>query len=189
MSKSINNPLLFLSGLRGLFGDTIVLRQTKGKLIVSAKPKMRKSHSPKQQANIDRFREARIYAGQATSTPEGKAEYAARITNRKHTAFLVAIADYLNKPQIHQVDTSSYHGAVGDLILVDAFDDFMVARVTVTIIVNNIELEQGDAHLDEVGVWWRYAATMVNTNIKDSVVKVQVWDKPGNVVSGIVAPS
>ena len=72
-------------------------------------------------------------------SPETLARYKAA-TTKGSTPFNVAVADFLNAPDIVRVYPSGY---VGDKILVDATDDFAVTSVTVKIVNENGTVEEG----------------------------------------------
>ncbi len=72
--------------------------------------------------------------------------YTTGITPKKKSAYMVALNDHLTSPVVESINAIKYCGAIGDLIVVRASDDFMVASVTVTITdaAGGI-IEQGEA--------------------------------------------
>jgi hypothetical protein len=90
------------------------------------------------------------------------------------------VADFLNAPDIVNVDFSGYAGNAGDLILVDVTDDFAVKSVTVEIVYENGTVEEGEA-VHSVGYRWIYTATQENSNMATSKITITASDLPGNV--------
>jgi hypothetical protein len=46
---------------------------------------------------------------------------------------MVALTDFLSAPKVLSIETLDYHGALGDPILANAIDDFMLTKVKVVI--------------------------------------------------------
>jgi hypothetical protein len=86
-----------------------------------------------------RFTAASVWARDQMAIPAAKAAYAAAVTKSKPTPYRVAMADYLSAPTVREIDVFDYHGVIGDLISVTAFDDFMVTRVEV--IINQFKIQ------------------------------------------------
>jgi hypothetical protein len=133
-----------------------------------------------------RFAEASRWAVRQTADPEIKALYSARIDSQRHTAYLVAVADYLKAPRVPEIDTFDYRGRIGDTIRIKAIDDFMVTAVTVTI--TNAEghtIENGDAIKHEMHLFfWNYIAKVANPNVEGTLITVVATDRPGNKTTG-----
>ena len=178
MAKSKNNVLTH--GLSGKIGGLMVFRQLDGQTVVSAPPKQGKSPSVKQKAQRRRFQEAIFYAKEAMATPE-LAELYATGSKKGKKPYNVAVADFLNAPDIDEVDLSAYHGAAGDTIKVNASDDFAVKSVTVKI-VNALgeTVEEGEA-VHKIGSMWIYTAITEINNLANSKIIVSAADIPGNV--------
>lgn len=181
MTKIINNPLL--KGASGMLGGAVVFRLVRGNLIMAkrpAKPRVLTDHQRNAKAKFLRGVE---YARKQLADPVTRAEYAAGITDRKFSAFLVALTDSLTAPRIDQVNISQYGGAKGDKIAIRATDDFKVTSVHVTISDNaGVVVEQGEAVLAPGAIdEWYYTATTFNTSIGGAKIKIAAYDKPGNV--------
>jgi hypothetical protein len=129
-----------------------------------------------------RFQQATIYAKIATGTDGIRELYAEKAKNRSgKTAYHVAIADYLNAPDIHDIDLSGYTGAEGDEIRMIVSDDFAVKSVHVQISsADGSAVEEGCA-VNTVGNLWIYIATVNNATPGGNKIVVSASDIPGNV--------
>src|SRR5258708_4312958 len=183
MSLINNNPIL--KGISGMLGNTVVFRMWRGRLIMSNRPRPRASNSEKQKVIISRFKEAAGYAVEQMKNAEAKAEYKKGINFKKHSAYLVALSDYLNPPTVDYINTTEYQGAAGDAITIKAKDDFMVTHVKVQIVdATGVLLEQGEASpYFRRKFIWKYQASMMNPGVKGTVIKVTAFDKPGHSAS------
>ncbi len=182
MSKVDNNPLL--KGVSGMLGDTMFFRTINGQIQMANKPKKRKSFSVRQQAIQTDFQKARNYATKQVKNDDFRKLYATGITSKKSSAYTVALTDYLNPPTIDLIDTFAYKGNIGDIIEVEARDDFMVTAVKVVISdADGTVLEEGDAQPAEVKESWEYKATVANLSVTGSTIKATAFDRPGNNTS------
>ena len=180
MAKQKNNVVTF--GLSGKIGDLLIFRQRDGQTVVSKVPQQSGKVSDKQKAQRRRFQEAVFYAKEVMETPEFAEFYAARAKKGKKP-YTVAVADFLNAPDIHEVNLSAYHGAVGDTIQVYASDDFAVKNVTVKIVNASGEtVEEGEA-VHKIGTQWIYTATREINDLAGSKIIVSAFDIPGNVTN------
>ncbi len=149
--------------------------------MILPEPSPRKKPSPLQRESNERFRAASQYASKQINDPESKAEYEAGIRPNKHTAYNVALTDYLNPPKIVYINTKKYSGKVGDLILVKAIDDFKVVSVMVQIFIAGKPIEKGTATpYPRKPKLWRYFATMENPDLLATTVRAIARDKPRN---------
>jgi hypothetical protein len=169
-----------IKGIVSEDGKSIMLKASLSDLIPE-KPPPQKKPTPLQQGNLDRFSFASHFAAEQMENPASKAEYAARITTNKHTAYLVALADYLNPPKIIYIKADKYSGKIGDVILVKAIDDFKVVEVKVEILVDGKLIEYGKAlPYPRKPKLWRYFATVENPNLPATIIRAKALDKPGN---------
>ncbi len=167
----------------------MVIRKVRGKMQMANRPAPgRKPISAKQEAVQFKFQEASQYAKMQTgikASQESKDLYATGITDKKHTAFVVALTDYLNSPKVHYIAAEDYAGAVGDVIAVKATDDFMVAGVKIIITDgdgNLLEKGQATPDLERVNLW-TYPATAANPSLEGTLIQALAYDRPGNVAS------
>jgi len=173
---------LVTTRLSGKLGDLIVFRTRGTKTYVSTAPEVKERvPSEAQKAHIKLFQEAIIYGKGAIADPDQKKAYLeAAVENQ--TAFNVAVADFLNAPQIDEVDVSMYEGKVGNTIRIRATDDFKVVQVMVAIYTTDSTLvEQGSAKQDRNMVDWIYTVTEDNGDILGDKIIIKASDLPGNL--------
>jgi hypothetical protein len=181
MSRIGNNPLL--KGLHGMLAKLIVFREVRGRMVVSNRPKRSGKLTPHQEMMRSRFQRAVQYAKQQMQKEQRKAEYAAAIDDRRHSAYAVALTDCMTAPKVNAVDTSHYKGIVGNPIFIRATDDFKVTDVQVTITDSNGNvIEQGNAVLlPNASDEWLYVITQTNTMFSGTRIIARAMDYPGNV--------
>jgi hypothetical protein len=183
MAKSKRNVVT--QGLSGKIG-LLMFRQRNGETIVSQIPEQSKNVSEKQQVQRERFRHATVYGQAAVVDPVTKGIYEAVAKKKGKTPFVVAIADWLNVPEIINIDCSDYSGQQGDVIKVEAKDDTMIKYVQVSIIATDgAVVEEGDAVSDLSGTVWTYTAVRDDNDdgVRGYKIVVSVSDLPGNVVT------
>ena len=169
-------------GMSGKLGDIIVFSQRNGKTIVSKAPTRKAELSDKQKQHFEHFQQATIYAKAALQDPARKAQYEQTAARKEGvTSYNVAVADLIRAPKIEEINLSSYHGNVGDIIVVRAVDDFKVVSVAVAIYNSDGTLvEQGNA-LNNNGPLWVYTATVNNPNLSGDKIVVRATDLPDNL--------
>lgn len=180
MAQSKNN--IITHGLSGKVGYLIVFRNRNGKTIVASKPKERKGELSEAQKEHQRnFQQAVIYAKSALNNPETKQAYK-DAADTGESAYNVAIADFMNAPDIEQINLTGYSGRIGDTISIKVNDDFLVQEVSVTILnADGTEVERGLAQLSSGGLDWLYTATAVNESLEGDKIIIQASDMPGNI--------
>ena len=102
MAKSQNDVVTH--GLSGKIGDLLVFSQRGGKTIVSNAPRKSNKVSEAQKQQRKKFQQAVLYATGAQSLPE----YETAAAKKGKTPYIVAVADFLNAPDIERVDVSGY---------------------------------------------------------------------------------
>ncbi len=176
---------LVASQLRGMVGDELVFRRRKGETLVTARPEQdpNRQPTPAQLAQQARFRQGAVYAQKAMAVPEDKARYVAEAEGTTGTAFSMAVRDFLNLPEVDEVDLKAYTGAVGSTITVTATDDCGVTGL-------HVQIEQMDGSLVEAGEAvqvanspaWVYTATTANPATACKVT-VTATDRPGHAAT------
>jgi hypothetical protein len=138
--------------------------------------------TPGANANRDRFRAASRYASRQMKDLASRTEYEKGITRKKPSAYQVAFTDYLTRPEVHSIYTPKYTGKKGDVLEIHASDDFMVERVSVSIIASNGRtLEEGQAVKDpEWEDYWNYTAKAFNPKREGTAIRATAFDKAGN---------
>jgi hypothetical protein len=183
MAKSKRNVVT--QGLSGKIG-LLLFRQKDGTTIVSQLPEQSKNVSEKQKVQRERFRHAVTYGQAAIVDPVVKGIYETVAKKKGKTPFIVATADWLNVPEIMNIDCSDYSGQQGDIIKIEAKDDTMIKYVQVSIIATDGALvEEGSAVPDISGKVWTYTAVRDDNEngVRGYKVVVSVSDLPGNVVT------
>lgn len=169
--------------LGSFLGEELTVRKMKHRVVIKNRPRMKRgAPSAKQEAVLEKFQQAAVYASRQNKLPDAQQFYAKGINKEKRSLYLVALSDYLQAPKVLEVKAEDYLGAVGDLIFVRAIDDFKVVRVRVVIKGRDgKQLEQGDAIPDEQDPnLWRYTATVANPRVEGSTIVATAYDKPRN---------
>ena len=125
--------------------------------------------------------QAAFYGHDVRNDPERKAAYGQRTDEILRSPYAVAVADYLNAPNITHVDFTGYRGRVGDVIVVQATDDFALYHVH--ILIQNPDgsiVEEGDVMAEADGATFRYVATAQNDSLVGDKIMVTATDYPGN---------
>lgn len=180
MPKQKNN--IVMKSTRGMFGKQVVFKKRDGKFYVAAPPEVDENRKPtaRQLLAQERFKACSEYAVEATEDPVTKAAYLAK-AKRGLSAYNVAFSDAYNAPKVKSIITQAYQGQIGNVIVVQAKDDFKVASVQVAIYTMDNELvEQGAAVPDAKGKSWIYTATEDHIALEGSVIKATAKDIPGN---------
>lgn len=180
MAKIIQN--LYLQGARGMLGKQLVYRTVNGVFIVSTRPIRRAELTEAQKRQNKRFKYATIYGKSILNDPEIGPIYqaAASELNAYRSAYQLAVTDYLRVPEIEDLTYPS--GEAGTVLLVEAFEDPQLAKVTFSILDAADEiLETGDATLQTNGIQWAYR---LQKDVPEAgKVKVDAYDFPGNIAT------
>lgn len=166
-----------MQGLTGMLGDQFLVRTDKaGRTIVSSRPTFKDSRafSAVQVTHQEAFRDATTYAKGA----KGLEAYIKKAAGTPLNSYNVAVGDWLNPPEVKEVDTSAWDGTAGKTIRVLAVDDVQVTQVEVSILdARGDVLEHGLAAAAE-GAWWTYTTTADGSNAAQ--VQVVAKDLPGH---------
>lgn len=167
-------------GLSGKLSN-IVFRNVGGKTVVAVKPDTSKrKDSEAQKKHKRRFRAATIYAKNATQDPILKEEYAAK-AKPGQTAYNVALADFLNIPEISELDLKLFNGVKGSKILVQVVDDHLVTEVQISIYdAQGALVEEGQANEASNGLDWIYTTQKAMANPSGGSVFIRASDMAGN---------
>ncbi|GAB3835804.1 hypothetical protein [Hymenobacter jeollabukensis] len=184
MARVSNN--IITQGLSGTIGGTLVFRQVGGQTVVSAAPRESdKAPTAGQTAQRERFQMAALYAKAQLSDPVGKTEYeAGRPEDGSASAYAIAVADFLQAPDIHEVDLTHYQGRVGDTIRVRVTDNFKVTEVRLRIEnADSSVVEESTAVRQPNGLDWVFTATAANASLVGDKITIRATDKPGNLTT------
>jgi len=178
MSTSSNE-----TDISGMLGESVSVRKVGSRVVVKNRPPKKVGKpSEKQETAQEKFQDAAQYARQQVAVPESKALYTTGLTTKKRTPYIVAMTDYLSAPKVRSIDPINYRGTVGDAIVVNAKDDFMVTKVKITITsAAGVLVEEGDAGPDTTkSNQWAYKATAANPTLTGTTIKAVAYDRPGN---------
>jgi len=128
-----------------------------------------------------RFVSASNYAKVALQDPVLKLFYKSKAT-KVLSPYNVALADFLKKPWIDQIDATAYAGQTGDKITVIAADNAKVNSLTLAIRdAAGVELESGPCVMDPLTTNWVYTATTTQVPVTGHKIVAIVRDLPGHV--------
>ena len=180
MARISRNSIM--ADVQGMIGNQIVYKKRKGKPYTCAPPEVNKNRKPgeKEQANRNRFKNSTHYAKHAVKDAAIKSNYAA-VAKEWQTAYNVAFQDASYGPEVSGIITKSYAGEIGDVIFIQAKDNFKVIKVYVSIYDGNNDLvEKGEAVDNGDGLNWIYTVTQLNKNVPASKIIVTAYDLPYN---------
>ena len=179
MAKATN---ALTKGISGKVTGLVFRQNANGSVSVGDAPRpTSKAPTAGMLAQRQRFQQAAFYGRAVQQDPAQKAAYETGVDANTQSAYTVAVADYLNAPDIRHVDFSAYRGTVGDAIIIQATDDFAIHHVHVRIQrPDGTVAEEGDAPAGADGYTFRYAATARNTTFAGSKIIVSAYDNPGN---------
>ena len=152
------------------------------KTVLCKRGKKADGKSEKQLIQQRLFTDAGKYAAAAKGDPEIWAWYES-LKDPDHSAFNMAVADFLTCPVIQKLDTSSYTGSDNEIILVIAFDKFRVTGVTVSITApDGTLIEEGPALRRAKTCEYSYLTTVENRQMNGTVITAVATDTPGHRV-------
>ena len=181
MAKIHNN--IFVRGLTGSVGDQFVIRKTRtGRTIIANKPTFdsNREFTDSQKAQHDAFRQATTYAKFAKNQPV----YVEKAQGTEITAYNLAVADWFGRPEVLNIDISSWTGQIGQEIRVNADDNVLVTRVHVMVRASNSSataIEEGDAIRSATdGLLWVYTTKTALPMTPGTCLDVIAYDMPGH---------
>jgi hypothetical protein len=175
------NPIL--EQIKGQVGD-LVFKRFGDEVVISRKPDMEgREPTEAQLAAQSRFREAVLYGKMVMADAETKALYVEAAKAKGKPMFGLTVADFFSAPTVNEVDLSGYSGAAGDVIVIQATDDFDVAAVAVALTdADGNAIESGAAVETpaDSGRWLYVAQTAVATGTTVRI-GVTATDRPGGM--------
>ncbi|MDO7873954.1 hypothetical protein Q5H93_04350 [Hymenobacter sp. ASUV-10] len=182
MAKATN---ALTQGISGKVSGLVFRQNANGSVTVGDAPRpSTKAPSAGTLATRQRFQQAAFYGRATQQDPAQKAAYATGTDTTIQSGYAVAVADFLNAPNITSVDFTAYSGQIGDRITIQATDDFAISHIHV--LIQNPDgsiVEQGDALADPDGYTFRYTATAKNVSLTGDKITVTAHDNPGNVTT------
>jgi len=166
----------------GVLGNLVVVKSRKGNSIITMPPvKPEKILTDRQITARKNFCDAANYARHIMQNePELLAAYAAKARNGV-TPYIMAVTDFLKPPYVDRIDTSAYDGKSGDMIRVEAGDDFAVEHVIVQIFdASGVKIEQGPCELNARISRWEFIAAVAVTNLTGVTITATATDFPGH---------
>lgn len=158
----------------------VVSRTSSGRTILARKPisDPRPKFTGTQKSMRKIVRNAVTYAEFACD----QAIYRSKAVGSSNSAYLLAVADYLEKPTIQDIDLRDWGERLGQEIQIKARDNFMVLSVHLIIREGDCILEEGEAVQSESeDELWIYT---IKTNIAREPglnLDAFAYDLPGNV--------
>lgn len=181
MAKVKLNPVL--EAMRGQVGD-LVFKHYGGEVFVGRKPD-RSSLQPTeaQLEHQERFRQAVLYGRLVMADPDKKGLYEKVSQASGKPLFSLTVADFFNAPAVDMVDLSTYNGAIGNEIAIQAHDDFEVIGVQVNISNASGQAIEGGGAVENPARSgrWIYAATTAVAQGTEVRIAVTVSDRPGGI--------
>lgn len=171
---------LIMMKVSGMIGKQVVIKHRNDKPYISAAPTVDEDRepTPNQKAWQLKFKSFVDYGKVAAKAPETRPGYMAA-RKKGQSAYNVAFRDARYAPEVTAITAKGYTGRTGDLIFVQATDDFRVTAVKVLIYSASGELiEEGNAVTDNI--LWMYQVTVVNLKIAGSKIVAKAYDLPGN---------
>jgi len=135
--------------------------------------------TPARRQALDRLSAASQYAWIQLADPAMRAEYESR-TRTKKSAYALAVADFLNPPEIRAVNLQQYTGCAGEVITLHVTDDFKVAGVRLELLDSNgAVIEAGEAS-EQTQTRWRYKTKQTAPPFTRLTLAITAYDTPGN---------
>lgn len=135
--------------------------------------------SPARRLALEQLSAASQYAWIQMADPAMRAEYQGNARTKK-SAYALAVADFLNPPQIRSVSLEQYTGQPGDPITLKVVDDFKVAGVRIELLDSDgLLVEEGEAS-EQGSTTWRYTTRRAVPPRQRLSLRVTAFDMPGN---------
>jgi hypothetical protein len=165
--------------LSGVVGDLVFAKQKSGKIIVRKRPVRKAAKRKGEVANQQGFTSAVAYAKKVwAEDPDLQARYNAAAAVQGRQGFHLAKADYLKPPVVREIDLAEYTGCPGEIIRIEAVDNFEVKSVQVKI--RNLDespIEHGQAEREKDR--WIYEARSAVPAGKTVVIEITATDYAG----------
>ena len=177
-------PNTIVGILNGKVGNLVLVRMPDGRVVVRRRPVREAGFTGPELVVQSRFKRAVAYVERIRRQPAEYGVYQAAAKLKGKRACDLSNADFRRPPQITDVDLSGCTGAPGELIRVQAIDDFEVSRVCVTIArLDGTMIEHGTAALNEGFVCWEYVTQSVLPAGQTVAGNVSAFDRPGNTAA------
>jgi hypothetical protein len=155
-----------------------VYKTQSGKNLIARKPAMDVNSSSPMRSMQEEVRQAVTYAEFAWEQPI----YQSGAVGTSNSAYNLAVADALGKPQVLNIDIHGWTRKAGQTLLIKARDNFLVLSVRLVIREGQTILEEGEAEQSELdGLNWRYTLQTPVERKPGLTLEAYAYDLPGNV--------
>ena len=155
-----------------------VYKTRSGKKLIAQKPALDLSQNGPRKSMQEEVRRAVTYAEFACEEPI----YQCKAVGTPNSAFNLAVADALGKPQVMDIDLHGWSRKPSQTILIRAKDNFLVLSVHLVIRKGETIIEEGDAEQSELdGLVWRYTLQTAVERKPGLTLEAYAYDLPGNV--------
>jgi hypothetical protein len=181
------DPNTVIGILQGKIGDLVFVRAKNGKVIVRHRP-VRSGHSTAGElAGQGLLAQANVYVRRIRQEPDQYALYQRAGSLNGKRACDLAKADFYHPPVINDVDLSGCAGNTGEVIRVEAVDDFGLTSVMLTISeLDGSLVEHGAAILEPSSSKWLYQAQVSVPSGQTLILHVTAADHAANSVTKTV---
>jgi hypothetical protein len=155
-----------------------VYKTQSGKNLVTRKPTSDPQPGGPKKSIQEEVRQAVTYAEFASDQPI----YQCKAVGTLNSAYNLAVADFMGKPQVLDIDIHGWTGKAGQIILIKATDNFLVLSVRLVIREGQTILNDGEARQSELdSLIWRYKLQTPLERKPGLVLDAYAYDLPGNV--------
>lgn len=161
-------------------GRFVLYKTQSGRTLFAKKPASHREQSREPSGGFMRetVRQAVTYAEYSWDEPI----YQTRSLGTPVSAYNLAVADFLVKPQILDIEICDWTGGIGQKILITAKDNFMVLRVHLVIRDSEFVWEAGEATQSDTNkLIWTYMTRTPVTREPGLRMDAYAFDLPGNV--------
>jgi len=157
---------------------SFIYKTRSGKNLIARKPVVDPTRANPGKSMQEEVRQAVTYAEFASD----QSIYQCKAVGTSNTAYNLAVADALGKPQVLDIDAQDWSHGVGQSILIKARDNFMVLSVRLVIREADKILEEGEAEQSQSdSLIWRYTLKRPAESKTGLVLDAYAYDLPGNV--------
>lgn len=166
--------------ISGKIGDLTAVKHSDGKIILRKTSTIKHPPTKDQLAHQDRVRKAVQYGKAVLADTELSKIYRAAAKKLGKRAFNLAFRDFFRPPEVVEIDPSACTGKPGEMIGIEALDDFEVVSVRVEVKdVSGDIIEEGLAKLESESRWIYTTQKAISADTR-LVIAVTAEDRAGN---------